>query len=101
MELQAVSGERTRVVCLTKLRYNLLHKVNERQMEGVTIKKPRIQNDNILIPDYRKLSISAITQCLTKDLKIANIVVVLGEAALYDRFNIQETVSHASNIDNH
>ena len=26
---------------------------------------------------------------------------VLGEASLYDRFNIQATVSHVSGIDNH
>ena len=38
---------------------------------------------------------------MTKNLKIANIATVLGEAALYDRFNIQATVSHVSDIDNH
>ena len=38
---------------------------------------------------------------MTKNLKIANVATVLGEAALYDRFNIQATVSHVSDIDNH
>ena len=31
-------------------------------MEGVIIKKSRIQNDGILITDYTKVSTSAITQ---------------------------------------
>ena len=101
MELQAYSGERKWVVCFTKQRYDLFCKVNESQTEGVMIKKPRVQNGDILITDYTKVSISAITQCMIKDLKIANIATVLVEAALYDRFNIQVTVSHASDIDNH
>ena len=74
--------------------------MNENQMEGVIIKKSRIQNDGILITDYTKVSTSAITQWVTKDLKIANIATVFGEAALYDRFNIQATVSPVSDIDN-
>ena len=69
-------------------------------MEGVIIKKSRIQNDSILITDYIKVSISAITQWVTKDLKLANIATALGEAALYDRFNIQATVNPISHIDN-
>ena len=81
MELQTVSGERKLVVCFTKQRYNLFHKVNESQAERMIIKKPRIKNDGILITDYTKVSISTITRCLTKDLKIANIATVLGEAA--------------------
>ena len=36
-----------------------------------------------------------------KNLKIANIATVLGEAALYGRFNIQATVRHVSDIDSH
>ena len=88
-ELQTVSGERKRVVCFTKQRYDLFRKVNESQMEGMIKKKLGIQNDDILITDYTKVSIAAITQCVTKDLKIANIATVLGEAALYNRFNIQ------------
>ena len=93
MELQTVSGEGKRVVCFTKQRYDLFRKINESQTELVVIKKLRIQNDDILITDYTKVNISAITQCLTKDLKIANIATVLGGAALYDTFNIQVTVS--------
>ena len=93
MESQTVSGER-------KQRYDLFCKVNERKTEGVIITKPCIQHD-ILITNYTKVSISAITQCMTKDLKIANIATVLGEAALYNRFNIQATVSHVSDTDNH
>ena len=38
---------------------------------------------------------------MIKYLKITNIATVLGEANLYDRFNIQATVSHVSGIDNH
>ena len=100
-ELQTVSGERKRVVCFTKQRYDLFRKVNESQMEGMIKKKLGIQNDDILITDYTKVSIAAITQCVTKDLKIANIATVLGEAALYNRFNIQAIVSHVSDIDNY
>ena len=37
---------------------------------------------------------------MTKDLKLANIATALGEAALYDRFNIQATVNPISHIDN-
>ena len=101
MELKTVSGERKRVVCFTKQPFDYFRKVNESQTEGVIIKKPRIQNDDILITDYTKVSISVITQCVTKHLKIENIATVLGEAALYDRFNIEATVSHVSDIDNH
>ena len=50
---------------------NVLHKTT------VTIKKPRIENDDILITDYTKVSISAITQCMIKYLKITNIVLYL------------------------
>ena len=101
IELQTVSAERKRVVCFTKQRYDLFCKVNESQKEGVIIKKTRIENDDILITDYTKVSISAIRQCVTKSLKITSIATVLGEAALHDRFNIQATVSHVSDIDNH
>ena len=101
MELHTISGERKQVVCFTKQRYYLFRKVNESQTEGVIIKKPRIQNDDISITDYAKVSISAVTQCVTKNLKITNIATVLGEAPLYNRFNIQATVSHVSDIDNH
>ena len=62
---------------------------------------PRIQNDDILITDYTKVTILTITRCTTKDLIITNIPPVLGEATLYDRFNIQAAVSHVSDIDNH
>ena len=60
-----------------------------------------VENDDILITDYAKVSISVITQCVTKNFKIANIATVLDEAALYDRFNTQGTVSHVFDIDNH
>ena len=53
-----VSGERKWVVYFTKQRYNLFRNVNESQPEEVIIKEPRIQNDNILIPYYRKVNIS-------------------------------------------
>ena len=49
---------------------------------------PGIQNDDILITDYTKVTILTITRCATKDLIITNIATVLGEATLYDRFNI-------------
>ena len=101
MELQTVSGERKRVLFFTKQLYELFRKVNESQTEGVIIKKPCIQNDDILITDYTKVSISAITECMTKELKITNIATGLGEAALCDRFNIQATVSHVSDIGIH
>ena len=77
MELQTVSGERKLVVCFTKQRYDLFRKVHDSQTEGAIIKHPRIQNYNILIIDYIKVSISAITQCMTKNLKITNIATVL------------------------
>ena len=38
---------------------------------------------------------------MTKDLKITNIATVLGEAALYDRFNIQAAVSYVSDVNIH
>ena len=68
-------------MCFTKHRYDLFHNVNESQTEGLIIKKPSIQNEDISIIDYIKVSILAITQCVTKDLKIANIATVLGEAS--------------------
>ena len=82
MKLQMVSGERKWVVYFTKQRYNLFRRVNESQPEGVIIKEPRIQNDNILIPYYRKVNISTTQQCMTRDLNITNIATALGEAAL-------------------
>ena len=98
MELQTVSGERKWVVCFTKQCYDLFCKVNESQTKGVIIKKPRIQNGKILITDYTKVSISTITQCMTKDLKLTNIATVLGEAALYLIF---KQLLVMSDIDNH
>ena len=59
---------------------SLYRKVNE--TERVIIKKSHIQNYDILVTSYTKVSISAITKFLTKDLKIANIATVLGEATL-------------------
>ena len=88
MKLQTVSAKRKWVVCFKKQSYDLFRKVNAGQTEGVIMKKPRIQNHDILITDYTKTSISAIIQCMIKYLKIANIATVLGETALYDRFNI-------------
>ena len=38
---------------------------------------------------------------MTKDLKITNIATALGEATLYNRFSIQASVSHVSDIDKH
>ena len=72
--------------------------MNESQTKGVIIKKPHIQNEDILITDY---TWSGMTQCMKEDLKIANIATVLDEAALYYWFNIQATVSHVSDIDGH
>ena len=50
---------------------------------------------------HKSESISYHTVCMTRDLKILNFPTVLGEAALYDRFNAQTTVSQVSDIDNH
>ena len=38
---------------------------------------------------------------MIKDLKITNAATVLREAVLYDRVNIERTVNHVSDIDNH
>ena len=97
---QTVSGERKWLVCFTNRHYDLFRKINESQKEGIIIKKPCIQNDNILITDYTKVSISAIMQCMIKDSNIANIAAVLGEAILRNIFNIQ-AISDVSDIDNY
>ena len=82
MELQTFSGERNQPAYFTNQRYNLFYKVNESQTKGLIIKKPCTQNDDILITDYTKVSMSAITQGMTKNLKITNIASVLDEATL-------------------
>ena len=60
-----------------------------------------LRNEDILIADYKKLSISVITQCMTRDQKITNIGTAIGETSLSDRVDIQPTGSHISDIDNH
>ena len=62
------------VVSLTKQLQGLFCKVNESQTEEVIIKKSRAQNDNILFSVYTRVNISAITQCMNKDLKITKLL---------------------------
>ena len=49
MNFQVESSDLKRFVCFSKQRYELFRKVNYSGTEGVVIKRPRLQNDDILI----------------------------------------------------
>ena len=100
MSLQVESGDLKRVVCFRKQRYELFRKVNNSDTEGVLIKIPRFQNDNILITDYTNINTSTIIPC-TVEQKTTTISEVLTEAVVYDRVSIEAVISHLSNITQH
>ena len=100
MSSQVESGDLKRIVCFSKQRYELFRKVNNSDTEGVVIKRPRFQNDDILITDYTNINTSTIIPCTAKQ-KITTISEVLTEAAVYDRVNIEAVISHLSNITQH
>ena len=100
MDLQVESGDLKRVVCFSKQRYELFRKVNDSDTEGVVIKRPHFQNDNILITDYTNINTSTVIPCAVEQ-KITTVSEVLTEAAMYDRVNIEAVISHLSNITQH
>ena len=55
MSLQVESGDLKRIVCFRKQRYEIFRKVNNIDTEGVVIKRPSFQNDDILITDYTNI----------------------------------------------
>ena len=55
MSLQVESGDLKRIVCFRKQRYEIFRKVNNIDTEGVVIKRPPFQNDDILITDYTNI----------------------------------------------
>ena len=100
MSLQVESGDLKRVVCFSKQGHELFRKVNSSDTEGVVIKRPSFQNDDILITDYTNTNTSTIIPC-TVEQKITTISEVLTEAAVYDRVNIEAVISHLSSITQH
>ena len=100
MSLQVESGDLKRVVCFSKQRYELFRKVNNSGTEGVVMKRPRFQNDDILTTDYTNFNTSTILPC-TVEQKITTISEVLTEAAVYDPVNIEAVISRLSNITQH
>ena len=95
--MQVESGDLKRIVYFSKQRYELFRKGNNSDTEGVVIKRPRFQNDDILITDYTNINTSTIIAC-TVEQKITTISEVLTEAAVYNRVNIEAVISHLSNI---
>ena len=72
MSLQVKSGDLKRVVCFSKQKYELFQKVNNSHTEGVVKKRPRFQNDDILITDCTNINTSVIIPC-TVEQKITTI----------------------------
>ena len=78
----------------------LFRKVHDSDTEGVVIKRPRFQNDDILITDYININNSTIIPC-TVEQKITTVSEVLTEVAMFDRVNIEAVISHLSSITQH
>ena len=97
MNLQVEPGDLKRVVCFGKQRYELFRKVNDSDTEGVVIKRPRFQNDDILITDYTNINTSTIIPG-TVEQKITTVSEVLTEASMFNLVNIEAMISHLSNI---
>ena len=74
--------------------------VNNSDTEGIKIKRPRFQNDDILIADFTKIITSSIIPSTVKQ-KITKISEVLIEGAMHHRLNIKAMISHPSNIRQH
>ena len=74
--------------------------VNNSDTEGIKIKRPRFQNDDILIADFTKIITSSIIPSTVKQ-KITKISEVLIEAAMHHRLNVRAVISHPSNIRQH
>ena len=68
-------------------------------LKRVVIKRPRFQNDDILITDYTIFHTSTIIPCTVKQ-KITTISEVLTEAAMHNRVNIEAVISIFSILHN-
>ena len=93
MNLQVESGDLKRSVCFSKQRYEFFQNIKNKDIEGVVIKIPRFQNDDILITDYTAINISRIIPD-TVEQKLTTISEVLTEAAMYERVNLEAVISH-------
>ena len=100
MTLQVESSDLKGVVCFSKQRCGLFQKVNDSDTEDLVLKRPRFQNDDILITDYTNINTSIIIACTVQQ-KITTVSEVLTEAAMFDRVNIEVVISHLSNITQH
>ena len=78
----------------------VFRKVHDSDTEGVVIKRPRFQNDDILITDYTNINTSTTIPC-TVEQKITTVSEVLTEVAMFDRVNIEAVISHLSSITQH
>ena len=70
--------------CLFKITeiYEIFRKVNDSDTKVVVIKRPRFQNDDILMTDYSNINTSTIIPCAVEQ-KINPVSQVLTEAAMY------------------
>ena len=64
---------------------------------ALVIKRPRFQNDDILIANYTNINTSDIIPC-TVEQKVTTISEILTEAAMHDCVNIVAVISHLSNV---
>ena len=98
MNLQVASGDLKQVFCFSKQRHELFRKVNDSDTEGLVIKRPRFQNDDILTINYTNINTSTIIPCRMEQKIVSEL---LTEAPMLDRVNIEGVISHRSNITQH
>ena len=92
MNLQVESDDLKRPAGFSEQRYKLFQNVNNKDIEGVVIKRPRFQNDDILITDYTTINTSRIIPGKVEQ-KLTTISEVLSEPAMYERVNLEAVIS--------
>ncbi|XP_057309079.1 uncharacterized protein LOC130647301 [Hydractinia symbiolongicarpus] len=98
MELQSDAGSE-RAVCFTKARYDLFKRLNKSDNEGVSLKRFKKSNNDILITDYSQVKKIAMNrQRPEESIQISEIATSLAECALFQRINIKGIITAISEV---
>ena len=98
MDFYDVDGGTKRAVCFQQKRYTLFQSLNDSQTQGVVIKRPRMQDDNILITDYSQIKKKTLKSPESESLKVTSVEGAFSECALFERVHLQGIVTHLSEI---
>ena len=91
-----------RTVCFDKRRYDLFQELNDSPTHGISIKRPRRdENDDIIITDFSKTKKVKVDHIAVQQLEVTPTNEALSEKRIFERFHVKGIFTNISAVKSH